>query len=146
MAKAQNQQKEYAQQLQQQVTQGPSAFDSQGAALQQSMQESSNQAIQAQQKALQRQAMAAASGSPVMAGASSQAAQQLGESAADAAVKASGAAGDYQRKMFEAQQQVAMRAMETATAAEIEKRKQNVALAGTVLEVAGELGSSFVPV
>ena len=146
MASARKQQKAYAQQLQQQVAQGPSAFDSQGAALQQSMQESAQQAIQAQQKALQRQAMASASGSPVMAGASSQAAQQLGETAADAAVKASGAAGDYQRKMWEGQQQVAMRAMETATAAELEQRKQNMELAGSVLEVAGELGSAFVPV
>ena len=144
MAKAQKQQKAYAQQLQQQVAQGPSAYASQGAELQQSMQESANQAIQAQQKALKQQAMAAGTGAPVMVGQSAQMAQQLGETAGEAAVKASGAAGDYQRKMWEAQQGVAMRAMETATAAELEKRKQDMELAGGVLEVAGDLVPTFV--
>ena len=79
-----------------------------------------------------------------MAGQSAAMAQQLGETAGEAAVKASGAAGDYQRKMWEAQQGVAMRAMETATAAELGKRKQNMELAGGVLEVAGDLVPTFV--
>ena len=140
MAKAQKQQKAYAEQLQNKVSEGPSAFASQGAELQQTMQETANQGIQAQQKALKRNAM---NSGPLMAGENAAQGQAMAQTVADAGVKSAGMAGDYQRKMWEAQQGVAMRAMETATAAELEKRKQNMELAGGVLEVAGDLVPTF---
>ena len=61
------------------------------------------------------------------------------ETAADSAIKASGAAKDDQQKVFESQQKAAMQMMDTAVSAELAKKEQNKELVGGILEVAGPL-------
>lgn len=135
---AQKKQAEYAKNLMGQIATGQAGRE-EGAQLQQAQTAAANQAIQAQQAMLNQQAMQQSGGGPVSAGANVEAAQAASKAAADAAVESTGAAKDFQQKVFENQQAVAMAAMDTATKAELEKREQDMALTGGILEVAGGL-------
>ena len=138
MANVKKMQSKYAQDMFAKMAEGNMGRD-EGAELQKAMKDSANQAIQAQQKQITRQAMQYGQGDPMAAGANKAQAKEMSKVAADTAVKASGAAKDYQQKVFEKQQQIALQSMDTAVATRLETEKQNKELAGGVLEVAGSL-------
>tara|TARA_X000001388_G_scaffold76017_1_gene72209 strand:- start:682 stop:1155 length:474 start_codon:yes stop_codon:yes gene_type:complete len=140
---AQRTQKQYAKEMFEKMAQGNLGRD-EGAALQKAQTDAANQAIQAQQTIQKQQAMAYGQGDPTAAGASVKAAQAASKAAADAAIESTGAAKDYQQKVFETQQALAMEQMGIATQAELEKRAQDMELAGGMLEVAGQLVPTLI--
>lgn len=101
------------------------------------------QNLGAQQQQLNRAAMAAGAGAPVLAGALQSGAAALGQQAADAAVKASGAEKQYSAALREQRAARTMAAGERLIAQNREDAKMAMEMGFRVAETTGILSGSF---
>lgn len=99
------------------------------------------QAIQAQQVAQNRAAMAAGSGAPVMAGAMKAGAQAGAQASADAAVKATGATQQYAQSLNERRAASMQAGADRLIQQNREDLDRAMEVTGRVTEAAGSIGS-----
>ena len=107
------------------------------------MSSAATSAISAQQTALNRAAMSAGAGAPVLSGAMKEGAQQSAAEAANAAVKAAGTTEINAAALAERRKAAAMAAQQHLMAQNREDFDRGVEIAGRVTEAAGSIGSMF---
>lgn len=146
MARIGKMRRQYVKDQFQKMAEGDLVSDVEKAGWQRQAQTAAEQGLGAQQQALSRTSQALASGSPVAAGAITSGTQQLGATAADMAVKASGQADQLAAAVREKRKAQAMGAGERLIQSNKEDAALGIETAFRVTESAAQIGSMIAGV